>query len=303
MKVLILGGQGMLGHKLFEVLQPRHDVYATFRSARGPWRRFPMYEMYKNDERTLGNVDALRLDTVVDAIARVQPDVVINCIGVIKQLDDEVGKGTLIAVNALFPHHLYQVCRAAGARLLQISTDCVFSGARGNYSEDDQPDPVDAYGRTKVLGEIDRPGALTIRTSLIGRDFVKDVGLLEWFLSNRGGAVNGYARAIFSGFTTRAFSEIVGQLIADHPQLSGIYHVASEPISKLALLQAFRDRADLDIEIMPDEHFHCDRSLNADRFLEETSCSLPTWEEMIDALCHEVPIYDQWRATYGLSGQ
>lgn len=300
MKVLILGGQGMLGHKLFEVLQPRYDVYATFRSARGPWRHFPMYE---RGERTLGNVDALRLDTVVGAIARVKPDVVVNCIGVIKQLDDEVDKGTLIAVNALFPQRLYQVCRAAGARLLQISTDCVFSGARGNYGEDDPPDPVDAYGRTKLLGEIDRPGALTIRTSLIGRDFIKDVGLLEWFLSNRGGTVKGYARAIFSGFTTRAFSEIVGQLIADYPQLSGVYHVASEPISKLALLQAFRDQADLDIEIVPDEQFHCDRSLNADRFWEETSFSIPTWEEMIGALCDELPIYDHWRATYGLSGQ
>ena len=301
MRVLILGGQGMLGHKLFEVLEPGHDVYATFRSAQGPWQDFPMYRNRR--EQALGDVDALRFDSVVDAVAQVRPELLINCIGVIKQLDEEVGKATLIAVNALFPHRLYQLCRASGARLLQISTDCVFSGSQGNYDEDDRPDPIDAYGHTKLLGEIDKPGALTIRTSLIGRDFIKDAGLLEWFLSNRGGTVRGYARAIFSGFTTGAFSEIVGKLIADHPRLSGIYHVASEPISKLALLQEVRDRADLDIEIVPDTQLHCDRSLNADRFLKETAYPVPTWTEMIDALCDELAIYDQWRAKHELSGR
>lgn len=300
MKVLILGGQGMLGHKLFETLHSRFDVYATFRTEKGVWRAFPMYA---DDKRTLSTVDALRFESVVEAVARVRPAVVVNCVGIIKQLDRDQDMAAVIGVNALFPHQLYTLCRAAGARLIQLSTDCVFSGARGAYREDDPPDPVDTYGRTKLLGEVDRAGALTIRTSMIGRDFLKDVGLLEWFLSNRGGQVKGYARAIFSGFTTTALARLLGDLIADYPELSGIYHVASQPISKLVLLQKIRNAAGLNIDIVPDEAFYCDRSLDPTRFLQATSYPIPEWEEMIAELSKEIAVYDQWREEHASSGQ
>lgn len=299
MRVLVLGGQGMLGHKLYETLQARCEMYATFRTSDGPWRAFPMYT---GGDRTLPNVDALQFDTVVDAVARLRPQVIVNCVGIIKQLDSQTSVADMIAINALFPHRLYSLCRAADVRLVQLSTDCVFSGERGNYTEDDEPDPVDTYGRTKLLGEVNGDGALTIRTSIIGRDYVKDAGLLEWFLGNRGGRVSGYARAIYSGFTTAALSRIIGDLITDYPDLSGVYHVASKPISKLALLQQIRDAANLDIEIVPDESFTCDRSLNPARFLKKTAYALPGWEQMIAELTDELSHYDQWRDDNAASG-
>ena len=138
-----------------------------------------------------------------------------------------------LEVNALFPHRLARLCLATGTRLIHISTDCVFSGLKGSYTEDDKPDPVDLYGHTKLLGEIDRPGCVTLRTSIIGRDFVKRVGLLEWFLSNRSGQVNGFTRAIYSGLTTQALASVIQQLILDHPNIDGLYQVASVPYHKV----------------------------------------------------------------------
>lgn len=298
MRVLILGGQGMLGHKLFQVLASRFQTYATFRNGDGLWRHFPMY----GDSRyTIGGVDALHFDSIVEVMAEVRPDVVINSIGIIKQLDEKKSPTTLITVNALFPHRLHTLCRAAGSRLIQISTDCVFSGEAGNYDEDDLPDPVDTYGRTKLLGEVEGPGALTLRTSVIGRDYVKDVGLLEWFLGNRGRRIQGYSGAIYSGFTTRALAHIISDLIADFPSLSGLYHVASRPLSKLELLIRIRDAAELDVEIVADDSVQCDRSLNPARFVEETGYDLPSWEEMIRDLVPEIDAYDQWRTRHEFS--
>ena len=299
MRVLILGGEGMLGHKVFQVLSQRFDAYATFRDVRGPWATFPMYVTVE-PRRLLAGVDALDFSGVVRAMGQARPAVVINCIGIIKQLKEASDPVISLTLNSLFPHRLADLCAVAGARLFHMSTDCVFSGRQGNYCEDDVPDAEDLYGRTKLLGELNRPGCLTIRTSIFGRDFLKQNALLEWFLSQRGGRVKGYRNAIYTGFTTQALAQIMGDLITGHPQLCGLYQVASRPISKHDLLVKIRCAMKLDIEIEPYDDPPCDRSLNAARFVTATGYRIPDWDDLIAGLAADPTSYDEWRAQYAI---
>lgn len=296
MKALVLGGSGMLGHKVFQVLSDSFEVFATTRGPDGPWRTFPMYQ---RGDRVLGGVDALEVATVRRALDAVRPEVVINCIGIVKQRPEGEDPIQSIAINALFPHQLAAQCADIGARLIHVSTDCVFSGRKGHYTEQDQPDPVDLYGRTKLLGEAMGRRCLTIRTSVFGRDFQSDRGLLEWFVSQRGKTVDGYVNAIYTGFPTRTFARILSSILADYPELSGVYHVASEPISKCDLLMRIRRAMDLDVHIIPTKTPRVDRSLDATQFRDATGYGFPTWEEMIKELVEDDTPYDDWRKRYG----
>jgi dTDP-4-dehydrorhamnose reductase len=297
-RLLILGGEGMLGHKVFQVLTDRFETYATFKEIAGTWKSFPIYSAVEGD-RTIGGVNALDLDSVARAIARARPAAVINCIGIIKQMPEAADISLSLALNALFPHRLADLCATAGSRLLHISTDCVFSGRKGNYSEDDITDAEDLYGRTKALGEVSSPGCLTIRTSIIGRDFLKQSALLEWFLANRGRRVRGYQNAIYTGLTTQALARIMGDIIMGHPGLNGIFQIASRPISKLELLVKIRDAMKLDVEVEPHDDPPCDRSLSAARFVAATGYRIPTWDDMIAELAADPTPYDEWRRTHG----
>ncbi|MBI5649267.1 MAG: SDR family oxidoreductase [Chloroflexi bacterium] len=294
MRILILGGDGMLGHKVFQTLASRYEMFATFREPRGAWTRFPMYARAES-QQLIGGVNALDFHSIVRAVAQVQPDVIINCIGIIKQLKQANDPILSITINALLPHRLADLCAASRARLFHISTDCVFSGRKGNYTEDDLTDAEDLYGRSKLLGEVNRADCLTLRTSIIGREFLKTTGLLEWFLSQRGGTVNGYRHAIYTGVTTQTLAQIIGDVIADQPRVSGIYQVASERITKYELLIKIRAALKLDITINPFDDPPCDRSLSAARFVAATGYRIPTWDEMIDALARDATPYDDWR--------
>jgi len=292
MRVLVIGGNGMLGHKVFQVFEDRFETFATFRTRDGPWMRLPMY---RDSSRLLGGVDALHLQTVESALGAVNPDIVVNCVGVIKQSAASEDPLQTIAVNALFPHLLAELCRRTGTRLVHVSTDCVFSGKKGNYVEADITDAEDLYGRTKALGEVGGAGCLTLRTSIIGRDFMKNAGLLDWFLSNQGGSVKGYNRAIFTGFPTVVFARIVRDTVENHRDLSGLYHVASLPISKLELLEKIRDALNIDIQIELVDSPSIDRSLNAGRFRDATGFQSPSWDALIEEMCADKTPYDQWR--------
>jgi len=291
MKVLILGGSGMLGHKLWQTLSGRFDTRATLRRSPDLYARLGLFD----PARALGNVSAQDFDSVVRALGAVRPDVVVNCVGLVKQ--DAAAKDPYqsIAVNALFPHRLAQACAAAGARLIHLSTDCVFTGRRGNYAESDASDAEDIYGRTKWLGEVEYPHALTVRTSMIGRELRGTHGLVEWFLSQREGRVRGFRRAVFSGFTTQALSDIIGDVIAEHPDLSGVRHVAAEPINKFDLLTLVKAAFGLDTEIEPDGEFVCDRSLDGSRFRRETGFTPPAWPEMIERMARDETPYEEIR--------
>ena len=295
MRVLILGGSGMLGHKLWQVCNDRFDAWVT---VRGNYRAYAKYNLF-DTQRLLGGVDAFNFDTVVRALASAQPDVVINCIGIVKQVAAAKDPFISLALNSLFPHKLANLCRAAGVRLIHISTDCVFSGCKGMHTEDDVSDAEDLYGRSKFLGEVDGPGCLTLRTSIIGRELQTSNGLVEWFLSNRGGKVRGYTRAIYSGFTTLAISDIIANVIEHHPELSGVYHVSSEPINKYDLLCLLRDAYQMQVKIEPYPEVCIDRSLDSSRFRAATNFTPPTWDAMIQAIAEDSTPYDKWRASNG----
>jgi dTDP-4-dehydrorhamnose reductase len=277
-KILVVGAAGMLGHALFSVLSGRSDleVRGTVRTIEGLDRWFSPDLL----GRIRGGVDAGRFDTVLRALDAVRPDLVVNCIGIIKQLPDAKDPVVSISVNSLFPHLLAQVCTKAAVRLVHISTDCVFSGEKGNYRESDRPDATDLYGLTKLLGEVDLPGCVTLRTSIIGHELSGKHGLVEWFLSQEK-TVKGFARAVFSGFPTVEMARIVAERIIPENRLSGLYHVSSEPISKYDLLRLVAEQYGKSIGIERDEEFTCDRSLDSSRFREVTGYEPPAWPELV----------------------
>lgn len=273
MKVLVLGGTGMLGHVVGRKLGQRYDTYLTVRGAGdGP--------------AVLGGVDARRLETVVAALDQVRPEAVVNCIGAIKQRPEGRDPDTATAVNAVFPHQLAPACAARGARLIHISTDCVFSGRQGGYRETDPPDPVDLYGRTKLLGEPAGDACLTLRTSLIGRELGTANGLVEWFLGQTG-RVDGFTNAIFSGITAEACADVLADVIELHPELGGLRHVAGEAISKHDLLVLLREASGHAVEIEPVAEPELDRSLDASRFRDETGWVPATMCAMIARMFEE----------------
>jgi dTDP-4-dehydrorhamnose reductase len=283
--VLVLGGSGMLGHELWRTCAERFDAYATVRSDEPSG---PVTEVL-DAGRILAGVRAEEPRTIARALDETQADAVVNCIGIVKQAVDDAEPA--IRVNALFPHQLAAACRERGARLIHISTDCVFSGERGGYAESDLPDPVDTYGRSKLLGEPAMPRALTIRTSMIGRELATSHGLLEWFLAQSGGSVRGFTAAVFSGPTTPVLSRAIADLIERHPERQGLWHVSAEPIAKHDLLLQLRDTFELDVEIEPDDSVVIDRSLDSSRFREATGWEPPSWPEMVAELAASADEY------------
>ena len=278
MRILILGGDGMLGHQLLARLRARHDARATLRQEAAAYAAWPMFDA----RSAYFGVDVREEARLEEVFAEFRPEAVVNAVGIIKQRRDADEAILSIEVNALLPHRLALLCRRANARLVQLSTDCVFSGARGNYSEDDLSDARDLYGLSKRLGEVTGPGCLTLRTSIIGPELSRKTGLLEWFLAQRG-TVNGYTGAIFSGFTTLEMARIIERLL-ESPALEGLYHVASRPISKFELLGAIRDALGLATQIAPYSDFRCDRSLDGSRFAAASGYVAPAWTAMVGEL-------------------
>ena len=277
MRILVLGAGGMLGNAMMRVLNEEENiqVYGTMRSE-GQKRLFQA----DIADRLIGGVDVGQQDSLMSAFVRVCPDVVVNCIGLVKQLAEADDPLQAVPINTLLPHRLARLCDLAGARLIHMSTDCVFSGARGGYRESDASDATDLYGRTKYLGEVDYPHAITLRTSIIGHELQSSHGLVGWFLSQQG-KCKGYTRAIFSGLPTVVLAQIIRDVVIRHPELHGVYHVAAVPISKYDLLNLVAKAYGKQIEIVPDDDLVIDRSLDASRFREATGCVVPGWDEMI----------------------
>lgn len=289
-KVLILGGSGMLGHKLWQTLSLRFDTYATVRRPARDYADLGVFDQ----NRLLDGVVLQDFVRVEEAIVSLRPDVIVNCIGIVKQDEAATDPIASITANSLFPHRLAQLAKRIDARFIHLSTDCVFSGRSGNYSEDIVPDPYDLYGRSKLLGEVTGPRCLTIRTSMIGRELSGTHGLLEWFLSQRS-SVRGFKHAIFSGFTTIALSQTIEWIVSDYRELAGIWHVSSDPISKFDLLSLVKQTYELATEIMPDDTFTCDRSLNSLRFRDATGFRPTSWPVMIKQLRTDPTPYDEIR--------
>ena len=277
MKILVLGVSGMLGNAMFRVLSENAEieVFGTARSS--SVQRYFAPEMSK---KIIAGVDVENLDALTHVFAKVKPQVVINCIGLIKQLalaDDPL---QALPINAMLPHRLARLCELSSARLIHISTDCVFAGTKGNYRESDPADATDLYGKSKHLGEVTYPHTITLRTSIIGHELSSSHALLGWFLAQEG-QVKGYTKAIFSGLPTVELARVVRDVVLPRSELSGLYHVASAPVAKYDLLKLIADVYGKKIEIIRDDALVIDRSLNAKRFKDATGYVAPPWLELV----------------------
>ena len=282
MNVLILGVTGMLGSTVFRQfsVDKRYQVWGTLRNSSG-LRHFPA----EAHSHLLSNVDVLDQDGLVTVLARVRPSVVINCVGLIKQLADAKDPLSALPINAMLPHRLAKLCALAGARLIHISTDCVFSGRKGLYTEEDMSDAEDIYGKSKFIGELhELPHAITLRTSIIGHEQGSSLSLIDWFLA-QSGSVKGYTKAIFSGLPTVELSRVIKNYVIPAPKLHGLYHVSVEPIDKLSLLKLVAEVYEKKIEIIPDEQVCIDRSLDSSRFRQKTGYVPPAWPELVRQMC------------------
>ncbi len=280
----------MLGHKLVQVLSKRFDTRCTIR---GDYSQFEQLGVFSS-KTVITGVDATDISTVRYAIERSKPEIVVNAIGVIKQLPASKDVVRTLSTNSIFPHLVAGLAGEYGFRFITLSTDCVFAGSKGMYSEADVPDATDLYGRSKQFGEVDGTNCLTLRTSIIGREIGASHSLVDWFLQQTG-SVRGYANAIYSGFPTLILAELIVGIILDHPDLHGLYHVSSDPISKYDLLSLVKQRRGMDIEIELDTEVKIDRSLNSSRFRETTGFTPLPWTEMVDRMLSDPTPYDEWR--------
>ena len=290
MQILVLGTTGMLGHKIIQSLSKKHTVYGTIRGKRDNYS----YSAIIPASKIIDSVSGTNISSIHNAIDTFEPDVVINCIGIVKQLPEAQDPVQSIAINSLFPHQIAKYCNDKNIRFIHYSTDCVFTGIKGNYTENNLEDARDLYGRSKCLGEVGPTEGLTLRTSLIGRQLTGTYSLVEWFLKNNGGTVNGYTKSIFSGLTTNTHAEILEQIITKHPNLCGLYHLAAEPISKYDLLMKIKKEFDLNIEIDPVDGEISDRSLNGSRFYNDTGIKVPSWDAMIHELAIDTTPYRRY---------
>jgi len=282
MKLLVLGASGMLGNALARYFSADHavDVYGTVRS----FNHGAFFDAIPSVQ-LLHGIDVENHDVLLDVFQNVRPDMVVNAIGLVKQLamvDDPLAA---LPINSLLPHRLARLCALVGARLVHISTDCVFSGEKGAYLESDVPDAVDLYGRSKLLGEVDYPNAITLRTSMIGHELSGARSLVGWFLSQTG-RVKGYRKAVFSGLPTVEIARVIKEFVLPHPELHGVYHLSGDPVNKYELLVKVARVYGRSIEIEPDDSLVIDRSLDSTRFRAATGYCPKSWDEMI-ALMHD----------------
>lgn len=297
MKILIFGGNGMLGHKLVQVLGKKFDVWTTFR---GKFREIPDGHYLKKD-RVFENVDVQDEENYREVVKNLRPDVILNAVGVIKQKAEAKDVVKTLEINSIFPHKVGEIARELDARFITFSTDCVFSGKKGNYTETDISDVFDLYGKSKNFGEVSGKNCLTLRTSIIGREISNTKSLVEWFLSQKGNKIEGFTKAIYSGFPTVVLAEIISDIISKYRDLEGIYHLSSDPISKYDLLNLIKTRLDLDIKIEPAGSVRIDRSLDSSKFRAETGFEPESWESMIERMFEDPTPYGIIRKTDKIS--
>lgn len=280
MKILVIGANGMIGSTVLRVLSESKDWQVGGTVRNGGVRKFFPEPI---GERIIDGVDVENVDALIKVLNSVRPDVVVNCAGLTKHKPEAEDPLVSIPVNALMPHRLAGLCKLVGARLIHVSTDCVFSGGKGNYTEDDFADARDVYGKSKALGEVLYPNTVTLRTSTIGHEFQTRHGLLEWFLS-QSDRCKGYNGAVFSGLPTVVFAQLIRDVVIPHPELYGLYHVAAQAINKYDLLRMIAEVYGKKVEIEADSRLIIDRSLNAERFRVATGYVAPAWEEMIQTM-------------------
>lgn len=279
-RIVIVGATGMLGNAVLRYFATKTD-HVVFGSVRSERSASLLPEMVRS--AIIPGIDVENPESLVRLVDETQPTVLVNCVGLVKQLQSSKDPLSALAINSILPHRLVNLAAAAGARLVHLSTDCVFSGSGGMYKEDDIPDATDLYGRTKLLGEVDASNAITLRTSIIGHELGSSHSMVCWFLSQQG-AATGYRKAIFSGLPTVEIARVIAQHVLPNPALHGLYHLSAEPIDKYTLLQLIAERYKKDIRIDPADSPIIDRSLDSTRFRNATGFEPEPWPELISRM-------------------
>lgn len=285
-RILVVGASGMLGHEAIRVLAPDFEVWGACRTPGAlPGLGVPA-------QRILAGLDATKPSEADRLVSDVRPDVVINAVGIVKQRADSKDAIASIQVNSLWPHLLADACTRHDARLVHVSTDCVFSGSKGNYTETDTPDAFDLYGRSKLLGEVtERADAVTLRTSIIGWQLGEPTGLVGWFAAHRTEQLKGFAKAVFSGLTTKALTELIRDVVLPDAGMSGLWHVSAQPIDKHSLLTKLAEHLGWTVDLTPSNELVIDRSLDSTRFRQHAAWTPPSWDKMLAALAAEYTEY------------
>jgi dTDP-4-dehydrorhamnose reductase len=279
MRILILGGNGMIGHKVYQVL--KEDYQDTWVSLRQPIEKSKSKELF-DAEKVVSGLELSDFTKLTETLDLLNPDIIINAAGITirRGVNSLVSKS--IILNSALPHFIEEWANLReGKRVIHFSTDCVFSGSRGSYTEKSFTDAIDVYGKTKALGELSGPKSLTLRGSMIGREIENKTELLEWFLKNNSKEVKGFSNVIYSGITTLHMAFFVKQIISEFPDLSGLYNVASVPISKYDLLRLFNKYFKNNSTIVNDSEYHSRKDLIADKFYKATNFNIPSWEDLV----------------------
>lgn len=285
-RILVVGASGMLGHEAIRVLAPDFEVWGACRDSSG------LPDLGIPASRIVTGLCVSETDAASRLLDTVNPTFVLNAVGIVKQRQDAKAAVPSITVNSLWPHALADASEERGARLVHASTDCVFSGSRGGYTEADTPDATDLYGRSKLLGEVsDRHNAVTLRTSIIGWQLSDPTGLVGWFAGHRDRPLHGFTRAVFSGLTTRALTDVIRDTVLPDPELSGLWHLSADPIDKYTLLTKIADLMGWKTDIMPVDEPIIDRSLDSTRFRERTGWIPRSWDDMLEELASEYSWY------------
>ena len=275
----------MLGHEAIRVLAPDFEVWGACRNPQD------LPDLGVPRERMLGGLDATNADSADALVDQARPDLVLNAVGIVKQRAAAKAAVPSIMANSLWPHLLADACAVHGARMVHVSTDCVFSGALGQYTESDVPDDFSLYGRSKLLGEVtDRDNVVTVRTSMVGWQLGEPTGLVAWFAAHRNEPLRGFTKAIFSGMTTRALTEVVRDVLLPDATISGLWHLSADPIDKYALLADLAKKLGWEVDLSPVDEPVIDRSLDSTRFRERTGWNPPNWDEMLVELATEWPL-------------
>lgn len=284
MRCLIIGGAGMLGHRLLKSWQDRHEIRVTLRKSLADYAQFGLFTA----ENSFDNVDVRDTDRLLDVLGEFQPDTVVNAAGIIKQRSAAKDSLPSLEINSVFPHRLQRICKATGARMVHISTDCIFNGHDGSYTEDTPSNAEDVYGRSKFLGEVADAPCITLRSSIIGLELAQKASLVEWFLAQTG-PIKGFTNAIYTGITTAEMARVIEHVCTAQRDLHGVRQVASTPINKFDLLTKLSEKLNrTDITITPDDSFYCDRSLIGTAFEEAAGYRVSDWDEMLQELADEI---------------
>ena len=274
-KILILGSTGMMGSTISRLIKndKRFKILCTYKD----YHKIKLIKLQKNQKKKLNVFDFNELKRI---IFRFKPDFIINCVGLIKQLSNKKNINKIKFLNTNLPKKLSIIAKNKNFKIIHLSTDCVFSGKKGNYKESDKCDAIDLYGISKFKGEVDSKFVLNIRTSIIGHELTSSNSLLNWFLNQK--EINGFKKAFFSGLTTLELSKIIiNEIIEKNKIINGLFHISGPRISKLNLLKIVKRIYKKKTIINIDNSFKIDRSLNSNKFTKLINIKKKSWPNMI----------------------